>query len=98
MTVQETKASKAVNPLRVDLAMPLKTPAGEVAAITFRRGKAKDMVAAQRVEADPARRELLLMAMLTEEKLTVEDMEELDLADLANVQATFQSLFLPGAV
>lgn len=98
MSTTNTKADKAFNPLRVELAIALNTPAGEVTSITFRRGKAKDMVAAQRIEADPARRELVLMAMLSEEKLTVEDMEELDLADLANVQAAFQSLFMPGAV
>ena len=37
------------------------------------------------------------MAMLSEQKLTVEDIEELDLADLATVQAAFQSLWLPRA-
>ncbi|MDR2452338.1 MAG: phage tail assembly protein [Candidatus Accumulibacter sp.] len=79
---------------RVDLLYPLKTPNGEVKTIHFRRGKAKDFVAAQRIESDPARRELLLMGMLSHEKLTMEDMEELDLADLVNVQATFQELFV----
>lgn len=85
------------NPASVDLAMPLATPNGEVKTISFRRGKAKDMVAAQRIESDPARRELVLMAMLSEQKLTVEDIEELDLADLTIVQAAFQSLWMPRA-
>ena len=85
------------NPASVDLAMPLATPNGEVKTISFRRGKAKDMVAAQRIESDPARRELVLMAMLSEQKLTVEDIEELDLADLAIDQAAFQSLWMPRA-
>ena len=85
------------NPASVDLAMPLATPNGEVKTISFRRGKDKDMVAAQRIESDPARRELVLMAMLSEQKLTVEDIEELDLADLAIVQAAFQSLWMPRA-
>ncbi len=81
----------------VALEVPLNTPSGVVNTITFRRGKAKDMMAAQRIEADPARRELVLMTMLAEEKLTPEDLEELDLADLAEVQASFQSLFLRSA-
>jgi uncharacterized protein (DUF885 family) len=91
----DTKADPQAkkNPLQVILAEPLKTPGGEVKTITFRRGKAKDMMQAQRVEPDGARRELVLMSMLTEEKLTPEDLEELDLADLAEVQAVFQTLF-----
>mgnify|MGYP003585684589 CR=1 FL=1 len=98
-TTKNTTAAPAapVNPASVDLALPLATPNGEVKTISFRRGKAKDMVAAQRIESDPARRELVLMAMLSEQKLTVEDIEELDLADLATVQAAFQSLWLPRA-
>lgn len=77
-----------------DLAFPLTTPSGVVNTVTFRRGKSKDMLAAQRIESDPARRELVLMSMLCEEKLTPEDFEELDLADLADVQAMFQGLFV----
>ena len=79
---------------RVELVFPLATPSGVVKTITFRRGKARDMIAAQRIESDAARRELVLMSMLSEEKLTPEDFEELDLADLAEVQAAFQSLFM----
>lgn len=78
----------------VALETPLNTPSGVVSTITFRRGKAKDMMNAQRLEPEDApRRELVLMTMLAEEKLTPEDLEELDLADLAEVQAAFQSLF-----
>lgn len=85
----------AKNPYTADLVEPLKTPSGSVASITFRRGKARDMMNAQRIEPDDsARRELVLMAMLSQEKLTPEDFEELDLADLATVQATFQRLFV----
>ncbi|MDR1311102.1 MAG: phage tail assembly protein [Burkholderiaceae bacterium] len=82
----------------VTLEYPLKTPTGEVRQISFRRGKAKDVARAQRMEPnDPARRELALMSILTQERLTLEDMEELDLADLAEVQMAFQGLFIrPG--
>lgn len=93
MTAKNDLKPKTGKP-SVELEVPLNTPSGVVNTITFRRGKAKDMMAAQRIEADPARRELVLMTMLAEEKLTPEDLEELDLADLAEVQAAFQSLFL----
>jgi hypothetical protein len=82
-------------PYQVVLDMPLTTPSGVVSTLTFRRGKARDMVAAQTIEPlNAARRELVLMSMLSEEKVVIEDLEELDFADLAEVQATFQSLFL----
>jgi hypothetical protein len=82
-------------PFRVSLEVPLKTPNGEVKTITFRRGQVKDMMAAQRIEPnDNAQRELVLMSMLAEEKLTPEDLQELDLADMAEVQAAFQLLFV----
>lgn len=80
---------------RVPLEVPLKTPNGEIKTITFRRGQAKDMLAAQRIEPqDSARRELVLMSMLIVETVTPEDLEELDLADMAEVQAAFQLLFV----
>lgn len=94
MSNTETKTETGPKIIKVDLAFPLKTPSGEVKSITFRRGKAKDMMAAQRIEPDTARRELVLMSMLAEEKVAPEDLEELDLADLADVQNTFQNLFL----
>jgi uncharacterized protein (DUF58 family) len=78
----------------ITLDTPLNTPNGTVSTITLRRGKAKDMMAAQRAEKDPARGEILLISMLAQEKVTPEDLEELDMADLAEVQAAFQSLFV----
>jgi hypothetical protein len=92
-TKTETTKTEPQAAARVELLFPLQTPNGEVKTISFRRGKAKDFVVAQRIEPDTARRELVLMAMLTHEKLVAEDMEELDLADLVNVQAAFQKLF-----
>lgn len=92
-----TSASGVIYLEPVELQYPLQTPNGEVSTITFRRGKAGDMVRAQRQESDPARRELALMAMLTKEGVTLEDMELLDLADLAEVQARFQRLYQRGS-
>lgn len=86
-------AKLADSAAKVVLGVPLQTPNGTVAEISFRRGKARDLVAAQRIEpTDNARRELVLMAMLTEQKLTIEDMEELDLADMLAVQEAFQAV------
>jgi hypothetical protein len=76
----------------IDLLYPLNTPNGVVSTIHLRRGKAKDIIAAKRIDSDPARGELALMALLTEEKLTLEDMEELDLVDLDAVQAAFRKI------
>lgn len=79
--------------MKIELDYPLQTPIGEVKTITLRRGKTSDMLAAQRIEPkDAAKREMVLMAMLTEEKLTAEDLEGLDLADSLELQAAFQSL------
>lgn len=80
--------------LRIKIDMPLNTPNGVVDTITLRRGKAKDMLLAQQREKDPARSEILLISMLAQEKVTPEDLEELDMADLVEVQAAFQSLFV----
>ena len=80
--------------VRITLDTPLSTPNGVISTITLRRGKARDMMTAQRMEKDPARGEMLLISMLTQEKVTLEDLEELDMADLAEVQAGFQSLFV----
>ncbi len=86
---------KHPNPLCVALDYPLSLPDGRtVEQITLRRGTGKDIMSAQRQEPeDAARRELVLIALLTEEKLVPEDLEALDMADLAAVQAVFQSLF-----
>jgi hypothetical protein len=92
---QETNEIQAA--ATIDLLCPLNTPGGVVSTIHLRRGKARDLVAAQRVDSDPGRRELALIARLSHEKLTLEDMEELDLADLASVQAAFQGLLVKPA-
>ncbi len=90
----EAKTTGIKNPLCVELGIPLMTPSGKVETVTLRRGKAKDMLNAQRIEPDEARRELTLISILSEEKLTVEDLEELDLADMSAVQEAFRLVFV----
>lgn len=61
-----------------------------ITALTMRRPKVNDLRAAQRQAQTDADREVTLVAMLTDEKLTPEDIGELDLADYAQVQTTFR--------
>jgi hypothetical protein len=76
---------------KTTLDYPIKTGAGQtISELTLRRPKVSDMKKAQRGSTDPASQELALIASLTEEKLTPEDMEELDLADYAKLQALFR--------
>ncbi len=58
--------------------------------ITLRRPKVRDLKEAQRLAQSDEEREMALVALLSEEKLTPEDVEELDLADYAQVQAAFR--------
>ena len=90
-----TLTSNPNESMQVSLQIPLQTPSGVIHSLTFRRGKVRDMLAAQRIEEDAARRELVLMSILAQEKITVEDLEELDLVDFTAVQAAFQGLFQP---
>lgn len=77
---------------KIELKTPIKTPSGEVKTITLRRAKVRDLKEVQRLGLSDADQELMLLARLSEEKLTPEDMEELDLADYAEVQRVFRTL------
>lgn len=81
---------------RIELLVPIKTPAGEVTAITLRRPKVSEMVRfqsqAKGLKLDDAEEELLIYANLSEEKLTMEDIGELDFGDFAKLQRWFRSL------
>lgn len=77
----------------IELKFPIKTPAGELTAISLRRPKVRDMKRAQQqYPNDQAGAELALIAAITEQALTPEDLEELDLADYGAVQAEFRTL------
>lgn len=96
-STQPNAATQLVNTLagkvRVEFPVPYTTPNGALAALTFRRGKVRDQLEAQRqAPGDTVRQELILMTILAEEKITTEDLEELDLADMAEVQRTFYQL------
>jgi hypothetical protein len=76
---------------KIELKTPIKTTNGEVKTITLRRATVRDLKQAQRVADNPSDVDTWLVSILSEEKLTNEDVEGLDLADWAEVQAAFQS-------
>ena len=77
----------------VTLQYPIKLADGRsVSALTLRRPKVRDLKNAQRNGGGNADQEIALLAAITEEHLTPEDMEELDMADYGSVQAVFQKM------
>lgn len=86
-------ANNLAGKVRVDFPVPYDTPNGKLTGLTFRRGKLREQLEAQRLApGDSVRQELILMTMLADEKITVEDLEELDLGDVAEVQRVFYSV------
>ncbi|MGP8432036.1 phage tail assembly protein [Paraburkholderia fungorum] len=87
-------ANTLAGKVRVEFPFPYDTPNGKLTALTFRRGKVRDQLEAQRMApGDSIRQEIILMTLLADEKITPEDIEELDLGDMAEVQAVFHRLF-----
>ena len=77
----------------VTLQYPIKLADGRsISALTLRRPKVRDLKNAQRNGGGNADQEIALLAAITMEHLTPEDMEELDMADYGNVQAVFQKM------
>jgi hypothetical protein len=77
---------------RITLKYPFKGATGEMKSINLRRPKVRDLKEVQKLGLSDAEQELMLLARLTEEKLTPEDLEELDLADYAELQRQFQDM------
>ncbi|MGS5088282.1 phage tail assembly protein [Hydrogenophaga sp. A37] len=98
MSTTETKAAalKVELTKRIELLVPIKTPAGEFSSITLRRPKVSEMVRyqsqAKGLKLDDAEEELLIYANLSEEKLTMEDIGELDFGDFAKLQRWFRAV------
>lgn len=61
--------------------------------INIRRPKVRDRLAVERIKKTDAEKEIALIANLTE--VTVEVIEELDLADYNKVQEALQGFLLP---
>lgn len=96
VTVDKTATAPVVDAATGKTTITLQFPATlpdkrVITTLTMRRPKVNDLRAAQRQAQTDADREVTLVALLTDEKLTPEDIGELDLADYAQVQATFRS-------
>lgn len=78
---------------KIELKTPIKTPGGEVSTITLtRQPTRRDLKQAQRLTNDEEEQVWHMVCSLSAEKLTVEDTEELTLADVRQVMETFRSL------
>lgn len=87
-------SKKAGVPDPIKLKYPFTNGKGEtIDTITFRRGFVKDLKLAQRNAAGNADDvDLWLTVILSKEDIVYEDVERLDLADWADVQACLQGL------
>lgn len=75
----------------IELKHPVKLATGQqLAKVTLRRPKVRDLKAAQRVSDKPEEQELALIAQLA--GLTPEDVEELDLADYKAIAEHFRGM------
>jgi hypothetical protein len=86
------RAASAILP--VQLKFPITNGLGQkIDTITLRRGVLKDLKQAQRnADGNAGDVDTWLVSILAEEKLVFEDVERLDLADWAEVQARLQGL------
>ena len=78
---------------KIELKTPIKTPGGEVATITLtRQPTRRDLKQAQRITADEEEQVWQMICALSAEKLTIEDTEDLTLADVRQVMETFRGM------
>jgi hypothetical protein len=77
----------------IKLEFPITSGAQLIQEITLRRPKVKDTLAAQKVAGSTAEQEVRLVANLA--SLTPAEIEELDAADYARVQAVLERFFSP---
>ena len=78
---------------KITLKKPIKTPSGEVKAITLtRESTRRDLKAAQQITSNEEDQVWHMICSLSAEKLTIEDTEELTLADMRQVMDTFRKV------
>lgn len=78
---------------RIDLQTPIKTPGGEITSITLTREPTRrDLKQAQRITDDEEEQVWHMVCALSAEKLTIEDTEDLTLADVRQVMDTFRRM------
>lgn len=76
---------------KIKLDFPINIDGAKVGEITLRRPTVKDMRVARNSAKDDASQEIALISNLAQ--ITTEDVEALDLADYAKVQAALQGFF-----
>lgn len=77
--------------ITIQLKYPFKNAAGQrIEALVMRRGKRADAKAADKYSKDPAEQEDFLFARLT--GLTLEDIDQLDLADSKSLTDSFRKM------
>lgn len=77
--------------MEIQLKHPFTTAAGQlIQSVKVRRPKVKDLKAASRFGTNPQEQEIGLFAALI--NLTVEDVEEMDMADYSQLQTTFSAM------
>jgi hypothetical protein len=76
---------------KIKLEFPIDIDGAKVGELTLRRPTVKDMRVARNSAKDDAAQEIALIANLAQ--ITPEQVEQLDLADYAQVQAALQGFF-----
>jgi hypothetical protein len=78
--------------IEIQLEYPFKSLAGEVSVLHMRRPKMRDMRQLDKMNLSKGDLDLYLITRLAQEKLTIEDLEEMDFADYAKVLNQFQDV------
>lgn len=79
--------------MKITLKTPITTPGGEVKTITLTREPTRrDLKAAQQITSNEEDQVWHMICALSAEKLTIEDTEELTLADMRQVMETFRNI------
>lgn len=79
--------------MKIALKTPIKTPNGEVKTITLTREPTRrDLKAAQKITSDEEDQVWNMICSLSAEKLTIEDTEEITLADMRQVMDAFRKV------
>ena len=82
-------------PVTLQLRYPVSADGAELATLTLRRPKVRDLLAAETAGGSPAEKEIRLFAHLCETPPAV--IEAMDLADYQRLQEAYQGFLEPGS-
>nr|WP_243771071.1 phage tail assembly protein [Burkholderia cenocepacia] len=78
---------------KFDLDFPVQLADGrKLTAVHLRRPKVRELKQAQRQSADPAEQQFVLMSLMSQEKLTPEDFDDIDLSDFMKMNRFFRRI------